>query len=287
MRIIFMGTPHFAVPALEALIAQHQVVAVYSQPPRPAGRGMKETPSPVQLLAEKHNIPVHTPVSLKSAGEQEKFKALDADVAVVVAYGLLLPQAILNGTKHGCINIHPSALPRWRGAAPIQRTIMAGDSYTDICIMKMDAGLDTGPVMLRHVVMIPEGTTAGQLHDQIAQEAPKQLLQALAQLANGTASFTPQPEEGVTYAHKITKEEARIDLSLPVKEVLQKILGLSPFPGAFFEHKGERIKIFHATLDRTNAFPIACADGVIYPTELQRAGGKRMGVDEFLAGFQP
>jgi len=287
MRIIFMGTPEFAVPALEALTQHHDVVAVYSQPPRPAGRGLKETPSPVQLLAEKHNIPVFTPTSLKTPEAQEQFRAHGADVAVVVAYGLLLPQAILDGTKHGCINIHPSALPRWRGAAPIQRTIMAGDPFTDICIMKMDAGLDTGDVLMRHVRMIVPGTTAGELHDVLAKESAPLLLQTLGQISNGTATPVKQSEDGVTYANKISKEEAQLDFSQPAEKVLQKILGLSPFPGAYFEHGGERIKIYHASLTEKNNFPLQCNPGVIYPTELQRPGKKRMKIDEFLVGYKP
>jgi len=286
MRIIFMGTPEFAVPSLEALIASgHEILAVYSQPPRPAGRGLKDTPSPVHLLAEKHGIPVLTPTSLKSADAQMQFKNFNADIAVVVAYGLLLPQAILEGTRLGCVNIHPSALPRWRGAAPIQRTIMAGDSFTDICIMQMNAGLDTGDVLLRRVHMIAPGTTAGQLHDQLAQEAPALLLQALDQLANGTAKPVTQPADGVTYATKISKEEAQLDFSQPAEIILQKILGLSPFPGAYFDYHGERIKIYNASLTEENAMPLACNPGVIYPTELQRPGKKRMKTAEFLAGF--
>lgn len=288
MRIIFMGTPEFAVPALEALIAsEHTVIAVYSQPPRPKGRGLHETASPVHQLAEKHAIPVFTPLSLKSPDEQEKFKSLHADVAVVVAYGLLLPKAILEGTRLGCINIHPSALPRWRGAAPIQRTIMAGDPFTDICIMQMEEGLDTGPVILRQVQMIAAGTTAGALHDQLAKAAPPLLMEALSQLENGMAKPMPQTEDGVTYAQKITKEEAQLDLSQPAEVVMQKILGLSPFPGAYIEHGVERIKIYNASLDQKNDFPLACNPGVVYPTELQRAGGKRMKIEEFLAGFKP
>ncbi len=288
MRIIFMGTPDFAMPTLEALIASnHEIVAVYSQPPRPAGRGLRQTPSPVQLLAEKNGIPVFTPTSLKSSEEQEKFRNIHADVAVVVAYGLLLPQAILEGTKHGCINIHPSALPRWRGAAPLQRTIMAGDKTTEICIMQMDAGLDTGDVILRKTYDIAEGTTAGALHDSLAKEAPEMLLQALAQLEKGNANSVQQSDLGLTYAQKISKEEARLDFNQPAEVVLQKILGLSPFPGAWFEYKGERIKIYNASISEKNEFPLACKTGTIYPTELQRAGGKRLPVTEFLAGFKP
>ncbi len=287
LSTIFMGTPDFAVPALEALIAsEHEVLAAYSQPPRPKGRGLQLTPSPVQQLAEKHGIPVFTPVSLKSPEEQEKFRALGADVAVVAAYGLLLPKAILEGTKLGCVNIHPSSLPRWRGAAPIQRTIMAGDTTTDICIMKMDEGLDTGDVLIRKHYHITPGTTAGKLHDQLSEEAPALLLEALAQMKSGNAKPIKQTADGVTYAKKISKGEAALDLTHPAELVLQKILGLSPFPGAWIEYHGERIKIFGASLTGKNAFPLACNPGTIYPTELQRAGGKRMGVDEFMAGFK-
>jgi methionyl-tRNA formyltransferase len=288
MRVIFMGTPDFAVPALQALVdsAEHEVIAAYSQPPRPAGRGLKETPSPVQLLAEKHSIPVFTPTSLKTPEAQEQFRAHAADVAVVVAYGLLLPQAILEAPKHGCINIHPSALPRWRGAAPLQRTIMAGDPFTEICIMQMDKGLDTGPVIARHAHMIAPDTTAGALHDTLSEEAPPLLLQVLHQLERGTAQATAQPEDGITYADKISKAEALLDLSQPAQSVYQKILGLSPTPGAYIEHEGERIKILGASLTKKNDFPLHCADGMVYPTMLQRAGKKRMGIEEFLAGFK-
>ena len=285
MRIIFMGTPDFAIPTLSALAASsHEIAAVYSQPPRPAGRGQKETPTAIHQFAAHLELPVFTPVSLKSPEEQEKFRALNADVAVVVAYGLLLPQAILEGTKFGCINIHPSALPRWRGAAPLQRTIMAGDTTTDICIMQMDAGLDTGPVLLRKSYPITDGTTAGELHDRLAQAAPGLLLHALAQLP---MKGTPQAQEGVTYAQKISKEEAQLDFTQPAKIVRQKILGLSPHPGAWFEHQGERIKVFNASLSEKNDFPLPCNPGTLYPTELQRPGGKRLPVAEFLAGFKP
>lgn len=286
MRLIFMGTPVFALPALQAVCTSHEVVAVYTQPPRPAGRGQKETPSPIHQWAMQQGLAVYTPTSLKSPEAQAEFRALKADVAVVVAYGLLLPQTILEATRLGCINIHPSALPRWRGAAPLQRTIMAGDTTTDICIMQMDAGLDTGDVLLRKSYAITPETTVGALQDQLAQQAPILLLQALDQLTKGTAIRTKQAEQGITYAQKISKTEAQLDFNEPAHIVLQKILGLSPHPGAWFEHKGERIKILHAS-STPNPFPIHCNPGIIYPTELQRPGKKRMGIDEFLAGFKP
>lgn len=285
LRIIFMGSPDFAVPSLQGLIGSgHEIAAVYSQPPRPKGRGQKLTPTPIHQLAEEHGLPVFTPTSLKTPEAQEQFKALQADVAVVVAYGLILPPAILDGTRLGCINIHPSALPRWRGAAPIQRSIMAGDNITEICIMQMDEGLDTGDVLLRKSYPIAEGTTAGELHDQLAEAAPALLLQALEQLENGTATATPQPSAGVAYAEKISKEEALLDCTQPAKEVYHKILGLSPFPGAWIEYEGERLKILNASLTDKNDFPLICADGNVYPTVLQRAGKKRVCIDEFLAG---
>ncbi len=296
MYLIFMGTPEFAVPALEALLASgHEIIAVYTQPPRPAGRGMKLTPSPIHTLAEKNNIPIFTPASLRSTEEQEKFRALNADVAVVVAYGLLLPKAILEGTKLGCINIHPSALPRWRGAAPIQRTVMAGDKTTDICIMQMDEGLDTGDVLLRRTYPVPSEINAGELHDMLAQEAPALLLQTLEQLVNGTAKRTKQSDIGVTYAAKITKDECRIDWTKPAAEIINHIRGLAPSPGASCILNGETLKIFKASpipnpqspipgtiLD--NRLAIACGEGVIIPEIVQRPGKEKQSVETFLRG---
>jgi methionyl-tRNA formyltransferase len=295
MRLIFMGTPAFAVPTLQALIdSPHEVVAVYSQPPRPAGRGQKLTPSPTHQLAEQHSIPVHTPVSLKSPEAQEAFRAHGADAAIVAAYGLLLPKPILVACPHGCINIHPSDLPRWRGAAPIQRTIMAGDRQTAICIMQMDEGLDTGAVLLRAPYDIPDGMTAGQLHDVLAMQSPPLLLKALEHISAGTATLVQQAEEGVTYAHKIEKEEARIDWSKPAQALLHHIHGMSPFPGAFCELAGERWKILRAELAMGSGTPgtvlddaltIACGEGALRVCVAQRPGKAAMAAGEILRGF--
>ncbi len=294
LRIIFMGTPQFALPALKTLHeAGCNIISVYTQPPKPAGRGQKETSSPVHQYAVQHALPVATPLSLKTQAEQDKFKLLKADLAVVVAYGLLLPAEIISGARLGCINIHPSALPRWRGAAPIQRCIMAGDSTTEICIMQMDEGLDTGAVILRKKYQIKNGTTAGELHDFLAKEAPDLLVEAIKQLADGTAQYSKQDDNLATYAPKINKAEARLDFNQPAEQVLCKILALSPSPGAWFEYKGERIKIYNANINSSsnseaNSAPLAfnCNPGIIYPTELQREGKKRMKVEEFIAGFK-
>ena len=290
-RIIFMGTPQFALPTLAALhTAGHEIVAVYTQPPRPAGRGQKETPSPVHEFALAHGLPVYTPVSLKSPEAQAEFAAHKADIAVVVAYGLLLPKPILEAFPRGCINVHPSALPRWRGAAPIQRTIMAGDKTTDICIMQMDIGLDTGDVLLRQSYEIPDGMNAGALHDRLAASAGDLVLRALAE----NPAPVKQSENGVEYAKKITKDDCKIDWKKPAEEIRQQILGLSPAPGAFFEYGGEIIKIFDATIENGHAeagkvmddkLAIACGSDILRPTILQRPNKKRMSVDELLNGF--
>ncbi len=244
-----MGTPEFAVPTLRSLIeAGHELVAVYTQPPRPAGRGQKLRPSPVQQLAEARNIPVYFPASLKSAEEQQIFADLNAELAIVAAYGLLLPQAILDAPKHGCINIHPSLLPRWRGAAPIQRPIMAGDTETGMCIMQMEAGLDTGPVFARREIPLPPNATAGEMHDQLAELGSAMALQVIAEIEAGSAKAIPQSEEGVTYANKIIKDEARINWNKPANEVHNQIRGLSPFPGAFFEYEGVKYKVLKSEI---------------------------------------
>ena len=291
LKLIFMGSPAFAVPCLQALIdSQHEVAAVYCQPPRPAGRGQKLRPTPVQQLAEANNIAVHYPASLKSAEEQEIFANYQADAAIVAAYGLLLPQAILDAPKHGCINVHPSKLPRWRGAAPLQRTIMAGDNETSLCIMQMALGLDTGDILLEQPLTIADGTTAGQLHDIMAQNAGDAVLQVLAE--NPTP--TPQSGDGITYAHKIDKAEARIDWTQPAQQVRQHILGLSPFPAAFTEYEGEKIKVLNAELSTgsgdagvllNDSLTIACGKDAVTLTHLQRAGKKPMTADELLRGF--
>ncbi len=292
MRIIFMGTPDFSVPVLDALVdAGHEIAAVYCQPPRPAGRGKKDRPSPVQLRAEALGLEVRYPVSLKGAAEQADFAALDADIAVVVAYGLILPQVILDAPKAGCLNIHASLLPRWRGAAPIHRAIMAGDAKTGVCIMQMEAGLDTGPVLLRDETAIGVEETTGMLHDRLSQMGAALIVQALAQLDQLTPQA--QPEAGVTYAAKIDKAEARVDWTQPAAQIDRLIRGLSPFPGAWCEVEGERIKLLGARLADGEGAPgqvlggfwIACGRGAIEVTEAQRAGKKAMAADEILKGL--
>lgn len=300
LRVVFMGTPDFSVPALSEIVAAgHDVAAVYAQPPRPAGRGMEPRKSPVQRFAEAAGIPVHTPASLKGEAEQQTFAALGADVAVVVAYGLLLPKAVLDAPRLGCLNLHASALPRWRGAAPIQRAIMAGDTSTAMMIMRMEEGLDTGPVCLAENVPITADTTAGALHDRLSRLGGDLIVRALAALERGSLAATPQSGEGVTYATKISKEEARIDFARPAREVHNLVRGLSPHPGAWFEAgpegKRERIKLLASTLaDGAAAIPgtvldgdltIACGAGAIRIIELQRAGKKPMSVADFLRGF--
>jgi methionyl-tRNA formyltransferase len=301
LRIIFMGTPEFSVPTLRAIVhAGHDVVAVYTQPPRPAGRrGLELTPSPVQREAEKLGIEVRSPVSLKGQAEQEAFAALRADVAVVVAYGLLLPKPILQGTRLGAYNGHASLLPRWRGAAPIQRAIMAGDHETGMMVMKMDEGLDTGPVALTERVAIRPNETAGELHDRLMQSGATLMVEALGKLEAGALVLTPQPDEGVIYARKIDKAEARIDWRLPAMEVHNRIRGLSPFPGAWCEMtvggKPERLKILRSAPSAGAGSPgeviddrltVACADGAVRLTDLQRAGGRPVTSEEFLRGLK-
>lgn len=300
LRIVFMGTPQFAVPTLvEILAAGHDVVAVYTQPPRPAGRGMDERKSPVHRQAEQSGIPVFTPTSLKRAAEQEVFRSHRADVGVVVAYGLILPKPILESPEHGCMNLHASALPRWRGAAPIQRAIMAGDTETAVMVMRMDEGLDTGPICLAERVPIGPNMTAGELHDELARVGASLMLRALAALERGSLDATPQPETGVTYAAKIDKAEARIDFSRPAAQVHNLIRGLSPLPGAWFEAgpagRRERIKVLRSELAEGSGQPgtvlddrltVACGEGAVRLVLLQRAGRKPMPADEFLRGLE-
>ena len=297
MRLIFMGTPEFSVPVLEALVAAgHEVAAVYCQPPRPAGRGKKDRPTPVQARAEEMGLEVRHPVSLKGADEQADFAALGADVAVVVAYGLILPQAILNAPKRGCLNIHASLLPRWRGAAPIHRAIMAGDARTGVCIMQMEAGLDTGPVLLRRETEIGQTETTGALHDRLSRMGAEAIIEALARLDDLTPE--PQPDEGVTYAAKIDKAEARVDWSRPCRQVDRLIRGLSPFPGAWCEHRGERIKLLASELAEGAGRPgevleaagggalrVACGEGAVRLLRLQRAGRGAQDAETFLRGL--
>ena len=293
MRLIFMGTPDFSVPALDALhAAGHEVVCVYSQPPRPAGRGKKDRPSPVQARAEALGLPVRHPVSLRTDTAQAEFAALNADVAVVVAYGLILPQPILDAPTHGCLNIHASLLPRWRGAAPIHRAIMAGDGETGVCIMQMEAGLDTGPVLMREQTSIEPTETTAILHDRLSRMGAALVVKTLAQLDSLTPE--PQPDEGVTYAHKIDKAEAAIDWTQPAEQVDRLIRGLSPFPGAWFERDGVRIKVLGSQVAQgsgpagqvlDDALCVACGTGAVRLTRLQRAGKGAQDADVFLRGM--
>ena len=293
MRVVFMGTPDFSVPALEALVAAgHEIACVYTQPPRPAGRGKKERASPVQTRAEALGLPVRHPLSLRTPEAQAEFAALGADIAVVVAYGLILPQPVLDAPAHGCLNIHASLLPRWRGAAPIHRAIMAGDAETGVCIMQMEAGLDTGPVLLRGTTPIADSDTTASLHDRLAGMGAELIVEALCQLPELVPES--QPEAGVTYAQKIDKAEAAIDWTRPAVEVDRRIRGLSPFPGAWFEHEGARIKVLGSTLADGGGAPgevlddallVACGDGAVRLTRLQRAGKGAQDADVFLRGM--
>lgn len=293
MRVVFMGTPEFSVPALDAVHAEHHVVAVYTQPPRPAGRGKKDRPSPVQVRAEALGIPVRHPASLRTEDAQTAFAELGADIAVVVAYGLILPQAVLDAPQYGCLNIHASLLPRWRGAAPIHRAIMAGDAETGVCIMQMEAGLDTGPVLLRRSTPIDPDATTGLLHDKLSAMGALAIGDALAQLPDLTPQ--PQPEAGVTYAAKIDKSEARIDWSQSAQEIDRQIRGLSPFPGAWCEWSGQRVKLLASQLASGQGRPgevlaedmtVACGTGALQITRLQRAGKGAQDAREFQRGAQ-
>lgn len=294
-----MGTPEFSVPCLRALIeGGHEVAAVYSQPPRPAGRGKKDRPSPVHAFAETQGLPVRTPKSLKKAPAQAEFAALDADVAVVVAYGLILPPAVLQAPRHGCLNLHGSLLPRWRGAAPIQRAVMAGDASSGIEVMRMEVGLDTGPICLSATVAIGPDMTAGDLHDLLMQRGAALMVEALARLAARELSCAPQPAEGVVYAEKIDKAEAHIDWHAGADSVHNRIRGLSPFPGAWFEiereGRRERIKVLRSQCAQGTGAPgttlderllVACGEGAVRLIELQREGKRPMSADDLLRGF--
>ncbi|MFA5965529.1 MAG: methionyl-tRNA formyltransferase [Sphingomonas sp.] len=292
MRIVFMGTPDFAVPVLQALVDHgHDVVAVYSQPPRRAGRGKSLSPSPVQRRAEMLGLEVRTPVTLRDAAEQTRFATLRADVGVVAAYGLILPRAVLDAPRHGCLNVHGSLLPRWRGAAPIQRAILAGDTETGVDIMQMEARLDTGPIRLEESTPVA-GKTAGDLTAELSAMGARLMATVLADLA----AYPPvaQAEEGVTYAAKIDKAEARIDFAQPAIAIERQVRAFNPAPGAFFEHDGERIRILSAVVEPGTGsagtvldddLGIATATGVIRPTSLQRAGRGVMTAPELLRGF--
>ena len=282
LRLAFMGTPDFAVPVLDALVAAgHEIAAVYSQPPRPTGRGHQTQPSPVQARAEALDIPVRHPVSLKPEAEKAAFAALDLDAAVVFAYGLILPRAILDAPRLGCLNVHGSLLPRWRGAAPIQRALLAGDAETGVTIMQMDAGLDTGAMLLKGVVPIGADATAQSLFDQVTALGAKLILPALDGVASGTLKPEPQPEAGVTYATKLAREEGVLDFRQDAATLDRKIRALNPWPGVWFEYQGERIKLLAASVEDGHGVPgtvidhdlgIACGTGVLRPTLLQRPG---------------
>ncbi len=298
VRLAFMGTPAFAVPCLEQLIeAGHDVAAVYSQPPRPSGRGHKVHPSPVHALAAARGIPVSTPKSLKGAEEQAAFAALDLDLAVVVAYGLILPQAILDAPRHGCVNVHASLLPRWRGAAPIQRAILAGDTETGIAIMQMEAGLDTGPVLALGTVEIGPDTTTPWLHDRLSELGSKLLIGAIDGLVAGRITPRPQPEEGVTYATKLEKDEGEIDWTKPAVEIDRMVRALTPWPGCSFVLGEERVKLLACQLVplEGDAVPpgtvldhkltVACGEAAIRPLRVQRPGKQAVTADAFLNGL--
>ncbi|MCF6304832.1 MAG: methionyl-tRNA formyltransferase [Rhodobacteraceae bacterium] len=293
MRVVFMGTPDFSVSALDALIAAgHEIIAVYSQPPRPAGRGKKLRLGPVHQRAVDLGLEVRTPLNFKDKTDIQAFSALNADIAVVVAYGLILPQVILDAPRLGCLNIHASLLPRWRGAAPIHRAIMAGDAKTGICIMQMDAGLDTGPVLLRDSMDISDQATTGVLHDQLAEMGGRLVVETLQNLDQLVPE--PQAETGMTYARKIDKSEARVNWQKNAVQISRQIRGLSPFPGAWCEISGERIKLLNceivdgsgmAGLVLDDEITVACGQGALRLTRLQRAGKGVMDGSDFLRGF--
>jgi methionyl-tRNA formyltransferase len=293
LRLIFMGTPEFSVTVLDALVkAGHEIVAIYTQPPRAAGRrGLELTPSPVQKRAEALGLPVFSPVKLKDETEHEKLRAFNADAAVVVAYGLLLPQAVLDAPKHGCLNIHASLLPRWRGAAPIHRAIMAGDKQTGVMVMQMEAGLDTGPVALTTKLEIGSNETTGELHDRLAVAGGALIVEAMAKLEAGNLISVPQSEAGATYATKIDKAETRIDWAKNAQDVHNHIRGLSPWPGAWcemdFGQGYERVKVLKSRRSETGSLTQPCADGSIELTQVQRAGGKAMSGEMLIRGSKP
>ncbi|HYH36792.1 MAG TPA: methionyl-tRNA formyltransferase [Azospirillum sp.] len=297
LRLVFMGTPDFAVPTLRALIdAGHDLVCVYSQPPRPAGRGQQVQKSPVHRFADERGIPVRTPKTLRTAEAQAEFAGLNADAAVVAAYGLILPQPVLDAPRLGCLNVHGSLLPRWRGAAPIQRAILAGDAETGITIMQMDAGLDTGAMLLKEAVPITGETTASSLHDALADLGARVIVEALDGLAAGRLTAEPQPEDGVTYAAKLTREDGRLDWSKDAAYVERQVRALTPWPGCWFDAAGERIKVLKAELVPSgpaaapgtvvdDRLTIACNEGAVRLTLVQRPGKAPVDGAAFLRGF--
>ncbi|MBK19139.1 MAG: methionyl-tRNA formyltransferase [Rhodospirillaceae bacterium] len=295
MRLVFMGTPEIAVPALAALIGEeHEVVCVYSQPPRPAGRGHRVTASAVHTFADENGIDVRTPENFKSQASVTEFAALDADIAVVMAYGLILPQPILTAPRLGCVNIHASLLPRWRGAAPIQRAIMAGDTETGVTIMQMDEGLDTGEILLQEKISIDQQTNAQILHDQLAELGASTITRALTSLSEGSVQPIAQPDEGAVYAKKIGRSDGHIDWSKPAVEIERTVRALNPWPGTWFNHQGERIRILAADIHNGHGIPgtvlddnaaIACGDGAIRPRVMQRPGKAATETESFLRGY--
>lgn len=296
LRIAFLGTPDFAVPSLKALLAsQHSVVAVYSQPPRAKGRGYHVIKSPVHELAESHRIPVYTPTSLKSAEEQDFFKLLNLDVAIVVAYGLILPKTILEAPQYGCINVHASILPRWRGASPIQQAILAGDEQSGVTIMLMDEGLDTGPILAKTVLTLPGDINAQHLHDQLSIEGAHILVPTLEDWASGKIKAEPQPAEGVTYAHKLTRDRGELDWKKTAAELERQVRALSPWPGTWFIFGGQKIKVLAAKVHPNlsgrpgqildDALTVACGQGALQLLVLQREGRQALPLADFLNGF--
>ncbi len=299
MRLAFMGTPEFSVPVLSELVAAgHDIGVVYTRAPKPSGRGKKLTPSPVHQFAENNGIEVRTPKNFKNEKELEEFASFDLDVAIVVAYGLILPQLILDAPRYGCLNLHASLLPRWRGAAPIQRAIMAGDDVTGVQLMRMEAGLDTGPVLLSETVQIRDNDTAGSLHDRLSHIAAQLAPRGLAALERDALIETPQLEAGAVYADKVSPAEARIDWTKSAAAVDCHIRGLSPFPGAWFEHDGQRVKVLlsrvtagdvaaaGAVLSAEGKLTVSCGEGAVELLSLQRAGKKAQDAQEFVRGFK-
>jgi methionyl-tRNA formyltransferase len=294
MRLIFMGTPDFAVPTLVELAARGQdIVAVYTRAPKPAGRGLALQRTPVEREAQRLSLPVHTPKTLKASSVQEAFRAHNADAAVVVAYGLILPKPVLEAPRLGCFNVHASLLPRWRGAAPINRAILAGDSESGVTIMKMDEGLDTGTIAMAERMTITPDLTAGELHDALSRLGADLMLRVLAAAERGSLQLTPQPQAGVTYAEKVSNAETRINWTGPWTQVHDCIRGLSPYPGAWFEIGGLRVKALRSTKGEGLGAPgtvlddkltVACADGSVRLLHLQRAGRQPMSAEEFLRG---
>ena len=297
LDLVFMGTPEFATTTLAALIgAGHRVRAVYTQPPRPAGRGHRLQPSSVQALAERHGLPIHSPTTLRSPEAQAEFAAIQADAAVVAAYGLILPAPILQAPRLGCLNVHASLLPRWRGAAPIQRAILAGDAETGVTIMQMDEGLDTGAILLQQAIPIGAKETAGELTDKLAELGARLMVEALDGLDRGAAKPRTQPSDRITYATKLRREEARLDWRLPAVRLERQVRAFDPWPGAYFEGRGERIRVLAADINARpgaakpgtvldDKLTIACGEGTLCPLRLQRPGRSPLDTAAFLRGF--